>query len=155
MYPDGMAAHPVGGVSWYEAAAYAQFEGKQLPTLYHWYWAAFPHASQFMLPHSNFGGVGSAPVSAYDGVSPSGVFDMAGNVREWVWNRSGDERFLLGGGWSDPEYMFTDANAQSPFDRNEINGFPITNLKVLPEQGLVMLADGVGWLLGRPLIPVG
>ncbi len=123
MYPDGMAAHPVGGVSWYEAAAYAQFEGKQLPTLYHWYWAGFPHASQFMLPHSNFGGTGSAPVGAYDGISPSGVFDMAGNVREWTWNRSNDDRFLLGGGWSDPEYMFTDANAQSPFDRNEINGF--------------------------------
>ncbi len=123
MYLDGMAAHPVGGVSWYEAAAYARFAGKQLPTLYHWYWAAFPHASQFMLPHSNFGGAGSAPVSAHDGISPSGVFDMAGNVREWTWNRSNDDRFLLGGGWSDPEYMFTDANAQSPFDRNEINGF--------------------------------
>jgi hypothetical protein len=120
---DEMAAHPVGGVSWYEAAAYARFVGKQLPTLFHWYWAAYPHASQFMLPHSNFGGAGSAPVKAYDGISPSGVFDTAGNVREWTWNRSNDNRFLLGGGWSDPEYMFTDANAQSPFDRNEINGF--------------------------------
>ena len=40
-YPDGMATHPVGGVSWYEAAAYARFAGKQLPTLFHWYWAAF------------------------------------------------------------------------------------------------------------------
>ena len=123
MHLDDMATHPVGGVSWYEAAAYARFAGKQLPTLFHWYWAAFPHASQFMLPHSNFSGAGSAPVSAYDGISPSGAFDMAGNVREWTWNRSRDDRFLLGGGWSEQEYMFTDANAQSPFDRNEVNGF--------------------------------
>jgi dienelactone hydrolase len=123
MYSDGAADHPVGGISWYEAAAYARFVGKQIPTLFHWYWAAFPHASQFMMPRSNFGGSGSAPVREYEGISPSGAFDMAGNVREWVWNQSNDERFILGGGWSDPEYMFTDANAQSPFDRNETNGF--------------------------------
>jgi dienelactone hydrolase len=122
-YPDGMADHPVGGVSWYEAAAYARFAGKQLPTLFHWYRAAFPEASRVMLPNSNFDRAGSAPVGTYDGISPCGAFDMAGNVREWIWNWSVTDRFLLGGGWSDPEYMFTDANAQSPLDRGEINGF--------------------------------
>jgi dienelactone hydrolase len=122
-YPDGMATHPVGGVSWYEAAAYSRFAGKQLPTLFHWYWAAFPPATQFMLPNSNFDRTGSAPVGTYDGISPCGAFDMAGNVREWIWNGSGTDRFLLGGGWSDPEYMFTDANAQSPLAREETNGF--------------------------------
>jgi hypothetical protein len=121
-YPDGMADHPVGGVSWYEAAAYARFAGKQLPTLFHWYWAAFPRAGEYMLPRSNFDRAGSAPVGTYDGISPWGAFDMAGNVREWTWNRSEDERFLLGGGWSDPEYMFTDVNAQSPFARDDVNG---------------------------------
>lgn len=122
-YPDGMADHPVGGVSWYEAAAYARFVGKQLPTLYHWYWAARPYSTQFMVPRSNFGSEGTVPVGTFDGTSLSGAYDMAGNVREWAWNQSGEGRFLLGGGWSDPEYMFTDANAQSPFDRDELNGF--------------------------------
>ena len=28
--------YPVGGVSWYEAAAYARWAGKSLPTIYHW-----------------------------------------------------------------------------------------------------------------------
>ena len=35
-YPDGQDEHPVRGVSWYEAAAYARFAGKALPTVYHW-----------------------------------------------------------------------------------------------------------------------
>ncbi|HVI23919.1 MAG TPA: protein kinase, partial [Myxococcales bacterium] len=39
-YPDGQADFPVGGVSWYEAAAYAAFAGKSLPTVYHWHRAA-------------------------------------------------------------------------------------------------------------------
>src|SRR5262249_1313071 len=37
MYPERQADFPVGGVSWYEAAAYAEFSGKSLPTLYHWH----------------------------------------------------------------------------------------------------------------------
>ena len=43
-YPDGQDEHPVAGVSWYEAAAYAKFAGKSLPTIYHWL-----AASGFML----------------------------------------------------------------------------------------------------------
>jgi len=122
MYMDGLDDHPVGGISWYEAAAYARFAGKQLPTLFHWYWAAWPPASKYMLPRSNFGNDGTAPVGKFDGISRHGVFDIAGNVREWIWNQSENNRFLLGGGWSDPEYTFTDANAQSPFYRDATNG---------------------------------
>ncbi len=39
-FPEGHADYPVSGVSWYEAAAYAEFVGKSLPTLHHWYRAA-------------------------------------------------------------------------------------------------------------------
>jgi len=35
-YPRGQDNYPVTGVSWYEAAAYAEFAGKSLPTIYHW-----------------------------------------------------------------------------------------------------------------------
>jgi TolB-like protein len=35
-YSDGTGDHPVAGVSWFEAAAYARFRGKELPTAYHW-----------------------------------------------------------------------------------------------------------------------
>jgi len=39
-YPQGRSDYPVGGVSWYEAAAYAEFVGQSLPTVYHWYLGA-------------------------------------------------------------------------------------------------------------------
>ena len=41
-YPQGQNDYPVNGVSWFEAAAYAEFAGKQLPTIYHWQQAASP-----------------------------------------------------------------------------------------------------------------
>jgi dienelactone hydrolase len=138
-YSDGTADHPVGGISWYEAEAYGRFVGKQVPTVYHWYWAAFPHAGEYMLPRSNLEGEGPAPVGTFDGMSPFGVWDAAGNVREWTYNRTEDKRFILGGAWDDPEYMFTDANAQDPFDRSEANGFRLmvtrdtTNLALAQE----------------------
>ena len=40
-FPDGTGDHPVAGVSWFEAMAYARFHGKELPTAYHWYRAAY------------------------------------------------------------------------------------------------------------------
>lgn len=121
-YPDGAADHPVAGISWYEAAAYARFKNMELPTVFHWYQAIGPTDSGSILPRSNFSKVGTVQVGSLDGISWTGVFDGAGNVREWMWNEHKGDRFLLGGGWSDPEYMFTDSNAQSPFDRSEING---------------------------------
>ena len=39
-YPAGREQYPVTGVSWYKAAAYAEFAGKSLPTIYHWDWVA-------------------------------------------------------------------------------------------------------------------
>ena len=58
-FPDGQEDWPVSGVSWYEAAAFAAFAGKSLPTVYHWFQASgatgiFSEILQF----SNFGGRG-------------------------------------------------------------------------------------------------
>jgi len=36
IFPTGEDQYPVSGISWYEAAAYAEFSHKSLPTLYHW-----------------------------------------------------------------------------------------------------------------------
>ena len=125
-YLEGEDEYPVSGVSWFEAAAYAEYVGKSLPTIYHWNVASMTTwASTYIIPLSNFGDKGPAPVGSHQGMSPWGTYDMVGNIREWCWNLAGTktERYILGGAWNDLYYMFNDANALSPFDRSPENGF--------------------------------
>ncbi len=123
-FPKDRENSPVGGVSWYEAAAYAEFRGKSLPTVYHWVTAAGTYLAAQVVPLSNFSGE-VRPVGASAAIGPYGLFDAAGNVREWCFNETqpGFTRYILGGGWTDPDYMFTHASARSPFDRSPSNGF--------------------------------
>jgi tRNA A-37 threonylcarbamoyl transferase component Bud32/dienelactone hydrolase len=122
-YRDGRDDFPVTGISWYEAAAYARFAGTELPTVYHWFRAATTELSDWIIPASNLQADGPQPVGTNLGMSQFGMHDMAGNAREWVYNESGNERFILGGGWADAPYVFTVANAAPPFDRSPMNGF--------------------------------
>ncbi len=123
-YPEGQGDHPVTGVSWYEAAAYAAFVGKQLPTTYEWSHAAGTYAAPQIVPASNFRNAGTVPVATLGAISPYGTQDMAGNAKEWCWNGVKDgRRFILGGGWNEPSYMFNDADAQDPFTRGPSFGF--------------------------------
>ncbi len=123
-FPEGTADRPASGVSWYEAAAYCEFAGKQLPTVFHWYHAASMSVFSDILALSNLGGASSeaAPVARFQGVGPFGTYDMAGNVREWAFNLNGDRRSILGGAWSDPPYTYRDGYALPPFDRSPENG---------------------------------
>ena len=138
-YPEGQDDYPVSGVSWYEAAAYARFAGKRLPTAHHWRMAATTAADRVyseILAVSNFAGKGPAKVGRYQGVGPYGTYDMAGNVKEWTSNAVRDKRYILGGAWNEPSYIFRDGDALAPFDRGPGNGFRCVNLTVsapLPE----------------------
>ena len=111
----GLADHPVSGVSWYKAAAFARWAGKSLPTIYHWSRAADQRLSGDVVPASNFGGKGVLAGGTAGGANRAGASGMAGNVKEWVWNAAGARRYILGGAWNEPVYMFTDVDAQAPF----------------------------------------
>jgi dienelactone hydrolase/predicted Ser/Thr protein kinase len=121
-FPEGRAEMPVSGVSWYEAAAYAEFVGKRLPTLHHWYRAADLSRFSEILNFSNFGGEGPRPVGQQPSLTSYGNYDMAGNVREWVWNEELGRRYTLGGAWSDPTYLYTGPDALDPMNRDAILG---------------------------------
>ena len=123
-FPEGQDDFPVTGVSWYEAAAYAEYAGKSLPTIYHWSRVAEQRTGQVVVPRSNFGGRGPVKVGSTGGLNRFGAFDLAGNVKEWCWNRAdASKRYILGGGWDEPVYMFNDPDARSPFERGSNFGF--------------------------------
>jgi formylglycine-generating enzyme required for sulfatase activity/predicted Ser/Thr protein kinase len=119
-YPEGQEEFPVGGISWFEAAAFAEFAGKSLPTIYHWYRAAnVDELSADILRLSNFEGKGPRKVGESGGLGPWGTLDMAGNVKEWCANvtQGTTLRFILGGSWDEPNYQYTQPDAQDPWGR--------------------------------------
>jgi tRNA A-37 threonylcarbamoyl transferase component Bud32/cephalosporin-C deacetylase-like acetyl esterase len=122
-YPEGQADYPVGGISWYEAAAYCASVGKHLPTVYHWHRAADIHQGLHFAEFSNFSSAGPVAVGRPKSLGIFGTYDMAGNVKEWVHNQSDSHRrYILGGGWNEPAYQFREHDAQRPASREPTHG---------------------------------
>jgi serine/threonine protein kinase/predicted esterase len=143
-YLKGQENYPVTGVSWYEAAAYAVFAGKDLPTAYHWNHAAGTWDSSYVIPLSNFGRKGLLPVGSMPGMHRFGSYDMAGNAKEWCWNESNGNRMILGGAWNEPTYMFNDPDAQPPMARMANYGFRCAKyVKPIPQQAM----SAIPWAL--------
>ena len=135
-YPQGHDDYPVNGVSWYEAAAYAEFAGKQLPTIYHWQQAASPGFFAAIVELSNFSSTGPARVGSHNGIGAFGTLDMAGNVREWCWNEIGGQRYVRGGAWNEQMYLFAGLDARLPWDRSAQNGIRCVRYDAGKESGL-------------------
>ena len=73
--------HPVYGVSYYEAEAYARFAHKRLPTEVEWEKSA--SRASLKCNHNRLVGH-TTPVNAYPDASEYGCRDMLGNVWEWT-----------------------------------------------------------------------
>lgn len=86
----GYAKHPVVGVTWYGAIAYAKWVGKRLPTEAEWEIAAcggpeeilYPSGNNIERSQANFFSSDTTAVMSYP-PNAYGLFDMAGNVYEW------------------------------------------------------------------------
>ena len=126
-FPDGKGDAPVTGLSWYEAAAYARFRERRLPTVHHWRRGLATSLLAWLLPASNVNGDGLARVGEFSSIGWTGTFDMAGNAREWCFNEASDGmRALVGGAWNDAAYMVEESMSEPhrmpPLDRSPTNG---------------------------------
>ncbi|MFN7990412.1 MAG: protein kinase [Thermoanaerobaculia bacterium] len=137
-YPKGREQHPVAGVSWFEAAAFAEFAGKSLPTAYHWAYAAETGFAAEIVRGSNFHSDGTRPVGQPGALSGFGTVDMAGNVKEWCWNEgSPGARLILGGGFGEAEYIFPNGDEASPWERRPNFGFRCSKVTgVVPPEAM-------------------
>lgn len=139
-YPEGKENFPVSGVSWYEAAAYAAFAGKDLPSIGHWWLAKRGNLgmiSYLFFSMCNFKGKGPVAIGTTKAITQFGVYDMAGNVREWCWNESDQGRCVRGGAWDDIHYMYGSISQADPFDRSPKNGIRCVRYMdkgVIPEE---------------------
>ena len=131
-YPEGHDTFPVSGLSWYEAAAYAEYAGMSLPTAVHWDVARgsltpmlqWPQLGGFavLAPFCNFGGRGPVQVGSLPNYTAFGAYDLPGNVREWCFNEGPDGRVVRGGSWEDNSYQFEEERSLPPMDRSPGNG---------------------------------
>jgi serine/threonine protein kinase/tetratricopeptide (TPR) repeat protein len=122
----GEERHPVRGLSWYEAAAYAEFAGKALPTVSHWARAAaLPETANamYVIAPAN-SRQGPVAVGTNRRIGLFDVYDLAGNVREWCSTATDDNRRTIrGGAWDDAAYSFEHIRSMDPLDRSGGNGF--------------------------------
>ncbi|TVL96589.1 MAG: hypothetical protein CV087_23600 [Candidatus Brocadia sp. WS118] len=138
-FPQGKENHPVADITWYEAAAYAEFVGKNLPTIFQWEKAARDgkrSAWGLVMPwgmvnpkrpiehRANFEGKGTVDIDEYEfGVSPYGCYNMAGNVKEWCLNEISSGYAATGGSWEDPYYIFGYYSTYPSFYTSRAVGF--------------------------------
>ncbi len=62
---------------------------------------------------------------------------MAGNVKEWTWNDAAGKRYILGGAWNEPAYVFRHLVTQDPMRREPTDGVRCARYPVTPPAQLL------------------
>ncbi len=127
-FPDGLENHPVTGISWFEANAYAKFRNLDIPNVFQWLYASGTGFSRIydsmVIDNSNFNSNQMREVTDTRG-NANGVNNIAGNVKEWLHNPFGDKKdeySILGGSYQEPSYYVKNYASLPPVDRSIGNG---------------------------------
>ncbi|MEE8185183.1 MAG: SUMF1/EgtB/PvdO family nonheme iron enzyme [Thermodesulfobacteriota bacterium] len=153
--PSNKENHPVTYINWFSAKTYCEWKDKRLPTEAEWEKTArgtngrvFPWGNKFDMNKGNtpqYGKEDTMAVGSFEnGKSPYGVYDMAGNVFEWIddWylaypgnkhpdpNEGERYRIVRGGSWYDCTYYKCGISAPTynriffnPYTKNNNFGF--------------------------------
>jgi len=127
--------HPITGVSWHDAVAFANWAGGRLPTEEEWESAAKGGQNFTYAGSDNINDVAWYAGNSENKTHPVktkiangyGLYDMSGNVWEWTNTTSGSSSVLRGGGWyRDAESCRLDGRSYDfPDGRYNFNGFRV------------------------------
>ena len=142
-FPRGLGNHPVTGISWFEARAFAKFSNLSLPNVYQWLYASgipenWSVVDMSVTKDSNYNSSQTREVSNKNG-SYNELNNIGGNVKEWSLNPNGDKKekySILGGSYKEASYTFNNYYSLSPFDRSIGNGIRLSKNLTLGQSKL-------------------